>query len=301
MQRLVLPFRMALFFSCLIVPFFIFFVLPNLYSPCPSNNLACGGVSIPIWPPFYTDATPPECTGHHIISCENSTTIVQFYGQGPWYIVKKIDYIHWSITIQDQEFINYLQIPDCIFLYKFDPPLPPFEPSFLPPQSVRPNQTLFNCRPNDYDICTDIFHELYHRNICGRYDLYFSSKSEDEEFGLNKCWPGPNPSFGWTLLFADNGDLSLQFAGYCSYPSRFDLDWHLDWGCFKHNTTGDSTFLCNDRCQGRFLKPHVFAKFHDTFKHLVPHVMVRSCFPQPIKLVCEVSVRISRFLSVAIV
>ncbi|XP_073117557.1 LEAF RUST 10 DISEASE-RESISTANCEUS RECEPTOR-LIKE PROTEIN KINASE-like 2.7 isoform X2 [Elaeis guineensis] len=248
---------MALPFSCLIVPCFIFCFFPNLSCACPSNNLTCGGASIEIWPPFHTNTTPidtdttSECRGYHMISCNHSTPIVQFNGYGPSYIVKNIDYAHRSIIIQDQEFSKYVQISDCTFLYKFHPPIPLFETSFLP-QSVSPSQSLFNCRPNDgYDICTDIFHELYDRNICRGYDLYFSNKSEDEGSGHNKCWAGPSPSFGWTLLFTDDGDLYLQFAAYYSDPSQIDLDWHLGWGCFKHNNTGDSTFLCNDQyCHG---------------------------------------------------
>nr|XP_019707292.1 uncharacterized protein LOC109506089 [Elaeis guineensis] len=261
------------FSSCLIVPFFIFFVFPNLSCAFPPNNiLPCGDACIEIRPPFYTvDDAPPECGWCHMISCNHSTLIVQFNGFWPSYIVKNIDYAHRSIIIQDQEFGKYVQTPDCTFLYKFDPPINLSETSFLPP-SVSPNQSLFNCRPNNgYDICTNIFHELYDRNICRGYDLYFSSNYEDEGFGHNKCWAGPRPSFGWTLLFTDDVDLYLQFAGYYSYPSQIDSDWHLDWGCFKHNTAGDSKVLCNNQCHGRSLKPYVFAKFRSVFRHLKYH------------------------------
>ncbi|KAG1334749.1 putative LEAF RUST 10 DISEASE-RESISTANCE LOCUS RECEPTOR-LIKE PROTEIN KINASE-like 1.1 [Cocos nucifera] len=130
--------------SCPRVPFFIFFVFPNLSCSCP-EFLSCGNASFGVWFPFYTNTTKPECKGHHMVFCDGSTPVVRFYGLKRWYVLLAIDHAPGFTRIQDQEFGNGLRIPDCNLKYEFDPPIPLSEKLFLP-QSVGQNQSFFNCK-----------------------------------------------------------------------------------------------------------------------------------------------------------
>ncbi|XP_010916449.1 LEAF RUST 10 DISEASE-RESISTANCEUS RECEPTOR-LIKE PROTEIN KINASE-like 1.1 isoform X5 [Elaeis guineensis] len=235
---------MALSFSCLIVPFFIFFVFPNLSCSCPAAPVfpSCGNGSIEVRFPFYTNTTKPECRGHHMVFCDGSTPLIRFHGYERWYVLKTIDYTLRFTIVQDQEFGNYLQIPDCNVDYKFDPPIPLSENLFLP-QSVSPNQSFFNCELSGYNSSADIFHEIYNRSLCKDYQLQFSDKLEDEGPDQKDCWDSPSPSFAWTLLFGEDGDdLSLVHAFY-----SHQQNWTRR--CFEHGTRRDSICLCNNRCE----------------------------------------------------
>ncbi|XP_038984724.1 LEAF RUST 10 DISEASE-RESISTANCE LOCUS RECEPTOR-LIKE PROTEIN KINASE-like 2.1 [Phoenix dactylifera] len=235
---------MALSFSCLIIPF-IFLVFPNLSCSSPSNpkSLPCGSPSsVGIRSPFCTNTTTSECGGHHKVSCNGSTPIIQFHGHEHWYVLEIIDYAQNFTIIQDQEFGNGLQIPDCNLRYDFDPPVHLSENLFLP-QSVGQNQSFFNCNLSDYNCSTDIFHEIYNRSLCTEYQLYFSNRLEDEEPHHAACWASPSPLFKWKLSFGEDRDnLSLSSAIYSHQQD-------MSSGCFKHDIGGDSTCLCNNECQ----------------------------------------------------
>ncbi|XP_038984722.1 LEAF RUST 10 DISEASE-RESISTANCE LOCUS RECEPTOR-LIKE PROTEIN KINASE-like 1.1 isoform X5 [Phoenix dactylifera] len=235
---------MALSFSCLIIPF-IFLVFPNLSCSSPSNpkSLPCGSPSsVGIRSPFCTNTTTSECVGHHKVSCNGSTPIIQFHGHEHWYVLEIIDYAQNFTIIQDQEFGNGLQIPDCNLRYDFDPPVHLSENLFLP-QSVGQNQSFFNCNLSDYNCSTDIFHEIYNRSLCTEYQLHFSNRLEDEGPHHAACWASPSPLFKWKLSFGEDRDnLSLSSAIYSHLQGE-------KWGCFKHDTGGDSTCLCNNECQ----------------------------------------------------
>lgn len=239
---------MALSLSCIIIPFYIFFVFSNLYCSCPAVPvlLSCGTAKIDVRFPFYTYTTDRECRGHHLVFCNGSTPVIQFHGHEHRYVLETIDYAYNFTIIQDQEFGKGLQIPDCNIKYDFYPPIHLSENLFLP-RSVSPNQSFFDCKMSGYNSSADIFHEFYNRSLCKDYKLQFSNKLEDEGPHHKTYWDGPAGLFKWLLSFGDDGDdLSLISASYLHRREGL-------WESFKHDTERDPTCLCNNKCRSRFL------------------------------------------------
>ena len=223
--------------------FLLCFFLPIFVSSCSTYNFLCGNFTLEIQYPFMSTAKP-QCRGLHKIQCMDLVPVIQLHGETFLYPVWNISYPDKSLVIHDLKLSSYFHGSGCVFLYDFAFPLPRFNVSNVT-EYLSSSQGFFNCQPNGYDFCHDVFRELYNLSSCEDYSLDYSYNLESVSVddSPSYCLTSSDIWFDWRLSFddGDDGSVSLLSAG-------FSRKWTPFPDCFSCQIVAGN---CSNQCRSK--------------------------------------------------